>query len=92
MQLTQESYLDQSFQPNTPGSKMPVFNPIDNATGHVDMEKHCKKDLGSAVKSKKQSRITNSVYSWGASGPIHESAIRHHVEGVYFSQKCFPCH
>ena len=34
--------LDQSFQPNTPGSKMPVFNPMDNATGHVNMEKHCK--------------------------------------------------
>ncbi len=78
--------LDQSFQPNTPGSKMPVFNPMDNATGHVNMEKHCKKEWSAS--ELEEAIVKNSVYSWGASGPIHESAIHvDHAEGVYFFDK-----
>ena len=65
---------------------MPVFNPIDNATGHVDMEKHCKKEWSAS--ELEEAIVKNSVYSWGASGPIHESAIHvDHAEGVYFFDK-----
>ena len=74
--------LDQSFQPNLPGSKMPGFRAKDNSTGNVDMNKHKKEDW--SRNEIEQAMKDNSVYSWGATDPIHALAVHvERAEGVY---------
>ncbi len=78
--------LDQSFKPNAPGSKMPEFRAMDNSSVTVDMAKHHKEDWGADEIDK--AIVDNSVYSWGASDPIHALAVQvERAEGVYFYDK-----